>query len=51
MARRQQEKSAQTQQELLEAAERLFVEKGYLATTVQEITEAAGYAKGNFYRY
>ncbi|BDV01532.1 hypothetical protein TDMWS_16170 [Thermodesulfomicrobium sp. WS] len=51
MARRQQEKSAQTQQELLEAAQRLFVEKGYLATTVQEITEAAGYAKGNFYRY
>ncbi len=51
MARRQQEKSAQTQQEILEAAERLFVEKGYLATTVQEITEAAGYAKGNFYRY
>lgn len=51
MARRQQEKSAQTQQELLAAAERLFVEKGYLATTVQEITEAAGYAKGNFYRY
>jgi AcrR family transcriptional regulator len=51
MARRQQEKSAQTQQELMDAAMELFVEKGFVATTVQEITDKAGYAKGNFYRY
>ena len=51
MARKQQEKSLQTQRELLESAQRLFGEKGFMATTIAEITADAGYAKGNFYRH
>lgn len=51
MARKQQEKSLQTQAELLESAENLFALKGYVATTVADITAEAGYAKGNFYRH
>ena len=51
MARKQQEKSLQTQRELLESAEKLFAAKGFVATTVAEITADAGYAKGNFYRH
>lgn len=51
MARKQQEKSLQTQRELLDSAERLFGAKGFVATTVAEITADAGYAKGNFYRH
>lgn len=51
VARKQQEKSLQTQRELLESAEKLFARKGFLATTVAEITAGAGYAKGNFYRH
>lgn len=51
MARKQQEKSLQTQRELLDSAERLFAAKGFVATTVAEITAEAGYAKGNFYRH
>jgi AcrR family transcriptional regulator len=37
--------------ELLDAAERLLVERGVAATTVTDITGAAGVAKGSFYRY
>ncbi len=51
VARKQQEKSLQTQRELLDSAERLFSAKGFVATTVAEITADAGYAKGNFYRH
>jgi AcrR family transcriptional regulator len=51
VARKQQEKSLQTQRELLESAEKLFAAKGFVATTVAEITADAGYAKGNFYRH
>ena len=51
MARKQQEKSLQTQRELMESAERLFAAKGFVATTIAEITAEAGYAKGNFYRH
>jgi AcrR family transcriptional regulator len=51
VARKQQEKSLQTQRELLESAEKLFAAKGFVATTVAEITTDAGYAKGNFYRH
>lgn len=36
---------------LLEAAGRLFEEKGYEATTMDEIAAAAGYAKGTLYHY
>lgn len=51
MARKQHEKSLQTQRELLDSAEKLFAAKGFVATTIAEITADAGYAKGNFYRY
>ena len=51
MARKQQEKSLQTQRELLESAKKLFATKGFMATTIAEITDGAGYAKGNFYRH
>lgn len=51
MARKQQEKSRQTMQELMAAAEELFGRKGYANTTVAEITRQAGYAKGSFYRH
>ena len=36
---------------LQEAALVLFLEQGLAATTIDEITKAAGTAKGNFYRY
>lgn len=51
MANKQQIKSRQTQEELMAAAVKIFGEKGYTAATISEITEKAGYAKGNFYRY
>ncbi|MFW5488420.1 MAG: TetR/AcrR family transcriptional regulator [Desulfovibrio sp.] len=51
MARRQQEKSRQTGDELLAAATELFGTKGFAATSVNDITERAGYAKGSFYRH
>jgi AcrR family transcriptional regulator len=51
VARKQQEKSLQTQRELRDSAEKLFAAKGFVATTVAEITADAGYAKGNFYRH
>jgi len=51
VARKQQEKSLQTQRELRDSAEKLFAAKGFVATTVAEITSDAGYAKGNFYRH
>lgn len=37
--------------ELLEAARRLFAEKGFHATTVDDIAAAAGVAKGTVYLY
>jgi len=36
---------------ILDAAQRLFVEKGYLQTAVQDILDEAGVAKGTFYKY
>lgn len=51
MARRQQEKSFETYEELRESAVTLFETKGFNQTTIAEITKNAGYAKGNFYRY
>lgn len=38
-------------EELMAAAEALFLEKGVEATTVSEIVERAGVAKGTFYHY
>lgn len=37
--------------ELMDAAEALFLEKGYAATSVSEIVEKADVAKGTFYLY
>lgn len=37
--------------ELMDAAVRVFVEKGISRTTVSDITQAAGVAKGTFYLY
>jgi len=37
--------------ELMDAAERLFISKGFEATTVSEIVRDAGVAKGTFYHY
>jgi len=41
----------QRRRELTDAAVRVFAEKGIARTTVSEITEAAGVAKGTFYLY
>lgn len=37
--------------ELVEIAEKLFLEKGYEETTVDEILHASGLSKGGFYHY
>ncbi|NPT61883.1 TetR/AcrR family transcriptional regulator [Paraburkholderia elongata] len=39
----------QTRERLLEAARKTFVKKGLAATSVKDITEAAGYTRGAFY--
>ncbi|QGY40521.1 TetR family transcriptional regulator [Pseudodesulfovibrio cashew] len=51
MAKKQQEKSQQTMNELMASAVALFGSKGFAQTSVAEITEHAGYAKGSFYRH
>jgi AcrR family transcriptional regulator len=48
---RRERKKLETRQGLLEAAHHLFREKGYEATTVEEITERADVAKGTFFNY
>jgi AcrR family transcriptional regulator len=48
---RRERKKQETRQHLLEAAWRLFQEKGYDDTTVQEIAEAADVAKSTFFNY
>jgi len=44
-------KKARTRQSLQQHAMRLFLEKGYQATTVQEIANAAGVSHMTFFRY
>jgi AcrR family transcriptional regulator len=39
------------QQEITDAAQRLFLEKGYEATTVDDIAEAVGMSRRSFHRY
>ncbi len=51
MAKKQQEKSQQTMQELMASAIELFGSNGFVQTSVAEITDHAGYAKGSFYRH
>lgn len=44
-----QQSQAQTRQRLLDAAQALFIKKGFGATSVEHITLAAGYSRGAFY--
>jgi AcrR family transcriptional regulator len=41
----------QRREELMNAAQRLFLEHGVSATTIEQITSGAGVAKGTFYLY
>ncbi|MGW4330764.1 TetR/AcrR family transcriptional regulator [Nocardia sp. NPDC004573] len=41
----------QRRSELLDAAEQLLAQKGIVAVTVEDITQAAGVSKGTFYSY
>jgi AcrR family transcriptional regulator len=43
------EQQQRTRDDVLEAADRLFVEQGFHATSVDQIAEAAGYTKGAVY--
>lgn len=45
----QPERTARTRRKLVDAAERLFAEQSFDDTTVSEICDAAGVAKGTFY--
>lgn len=48
---KRQQKQEEMAQRLFETAVRLFRTRGYEATTVEAITEAAGVAKGTFFNY
>src|SRR3954453_14539757 len=41
-----EEKKAQTRERLIEAAARVFAEKGFATTSLDEVAEAAGLTKG-----
>jgi AcrR family transcriptional regulator len=49
--RRHTEQGIERKQQLLEAAEQLFTQRGYGATRISDICAAAGVAKGLFYWY
>lgn len=51
MSLRQKEKSEMTHQEIKSAALRLFFEKGYKNTSVQDIVRESGYSIGSFYNH
>jgi len=38
-------------QKVIETAHQLFIEKGYIATSVQDILDGSGISKGTFYNY
>jgi AcrR family transcriptional regulator len=48
---RRQRRSAETRERLFRAALDLFANKGFLETTVEDITEAADVGKGTFFNY
>jgi AcrR family transcriptional regulator len=43
------QRKKQTRERLLDAAERMFVRKGFAATSVDDISDEAGYTRGAFY--
>lgn len=51
MSLRQKEKSEMTHQEIKAAALRLFLERGYKNTSVQDIVMESGYSIGSFYNH
>ena len=52
MAPNKSTKKAETRiHEILDIAENLFIEKGYEHTTINDILEATGFAKGSLYYY
>lgn len=51
MARPVKKTPEQWKKEILDAAHNLFTSKGYEATSISDIMEAAGGAKGMFYRF
>lgn len=51
MSLRQKEKSEMTHQEIKASALRLFLEKGYKHTSVQDIVLESGYSIGSFYNH
>src|SRR5229473_5471572 len=48
---RRQRRSADIRERLFQAALRLFAEKGFAETTVEDITNAADVGKGTFFNY
>ena len=48
---RRQRRSAEIRERLFRAALQLFAEKGFVETTVEDITEAADLGKGTFFNY
>jgi AcrR family transcriptional regulator len=48
---RRQRRREETAQRILSSAVRLFEQRGYSTTTVEQITEAADVAKGTFFNY
>ncbi len=48
---RRQRRRAETRDRIFRSALRLFAEQGFMATTVEEITEAADVGKGTFFNY
>ncbi len=48
---RRERRAAGTRERIFRAALRLFAERGFVATTVKDITEAADVGKGTFFNY
>ena len=51
LASRRERRSAELRERLFRSALRLFAEKGFAETTVEDITEAADVGKGTFFNY
>ena len=48
---KREEKSLLSKGKIIDAAMKLFLEKGYENTTMQDIVEASGMSKGAIYHY